>query len=417
MHITKTQWKDFAAQRLAAEDLSALTLHLADCAVCRQRAALRQPALYPALHNAVLVEEKLVHLTFEQLADFIDGCLKSETQQFARDHLSHCQQCGAAADDLRTFSREIADELTVERTPAANSAPSWNERWSEKLRGLFVTPWIATATAAALLIFGLIGWRMFKGDDQQVVVVTPSPTPTIEPTATVAPAATPLNLLAQLNDGGEVLALDAAGNLQGVEAWPPRYRQLVKEAWQTSHLPRSTALNGLGSASAALMGSPSVKTFGLLAPVKQVTATDRPTLRWQPLQGAESYEVEIVNEQYEPVLTSPALTDTVWQVPQPLPRGRVYAWQVKALKDGETYKAPQPPAPLARFRIVGQKKFAEIQTAKARYGASHLLLGQLYAAAGLLDEAEREFRALQQANPTAQLPKKLLAEVRQQAAR
>ncbi len=413
MHLTETQLTDFTAQRLATEDLSALTLHLADCAACRQRTALREPALYPAFHHAVLAEEKPVHLTFEQLADFVDGRLAGATQQFARDHLAHCQQCGAAADDLRAFSREVADELTVELKPAASPVPSW----SEKLRAWFAVPLIATATAAALLIFSLIGWRMFNRDDQQVVVVTPSPTPAIEPTATIAPMATPLNLLAQLNDGGAILGLDAQGNLQGAASWPPHYRQLVQQAWQTSRLPRSVALNGLGSASAAMMGSPSVKTFGLLAPVKQVVATDRPTLRWQPLQGAESYEVEIVNEKYEPVLTSPVLTDTAWQVPEALPRGRVYAWQVKALKDGETHKAPQPPAPLARFRVVAQKEFAEIQTAKARYGASHLLLGELYAVAGLLDEAEREFRALQLANPTAALPKKLLAEVRQQAGR
>ena len=423
MHLTKTQLEDFTAQRLAAEDLSALTLHLADCAACRQRAALRQPALYPALHSAVLAESEPVHLTFEQLADFVDGRLAGETQQFARDHLSHCQQCGAAADDLRTFSQQVADELAVELKPAAQAPPlpPLGERLGERLREWFTTPWLVTVSVTtALLIFGLLGWRMLKRDDQQVVTVTPSPTvaPTIEPTATVAPTATPLNLLAQLNDGGSSLGLDAQGNLQGAETWPPRYRQLVQEVWQTSRLPRSTALKGLGSASAALMGSPSSATaFGLLAPVKQIVATDRPTLRWQPLAGAESYEVEIVNEQYEQVLTSPALTANLWQVPQALPRGRVYAWQVKALKDGETYKAPQPPAPLARFRVVGQKEFAEIQTAKARYGTSHLLLGQLYAEAGLLDEAEREFRALQQANPTAALPKKLLAEIRQQAAR
>ena len=416
MHLSQTQLEDFAAQRLAAEELSALSRHLADCATCRQRAALRQPALYPALHHAVIAEEKPVHLAFEQLADFLDGRLAGESQQFAHDHLSHCQQCGAAADDLRTFSHQVADELVIERTPASQALLSLGER----LREWFATPWLLpVSVTAALLVFGLIGWRMFKRDDQQVAVVTPSPTiaPTVEPIATIAPMATPLNLLAQLNDGGLSLGLDAQGNLQGAETWPPRYRQLMQEAWQTSRVPHSAALNGLGSASAALMGSSSAQTFGLLAPVKQVVATDRPTLRWQPLAGAQSYEVEIVNEKYESVLASPALTEPVWQVPEALPRGRVYAWQVKALKDGEIHKAPQPPAPLARFRVVAQKEFAEIQTAKARYGASHLLLGQLYAEAGLLDEAEREFRALQQANPSAALPKKLLAEIRQQAAR
>ena len=152
MHLTETQLIDFAAQRLAAEDLSALTQHLADCAACRQRAALQQTTLYPALHNAVLAEEKPVHLTFEQLANFVDGRLAGETQPFARDHLAQCQPCGAAADDLRAFSQQVADELAVELKPAINPVPSLGER----LREWFATPWLVTVgVTTALLIFGL----------------------------------------------------------------------------------------------------------------------------------------------------------------------------------------------------------------------------------------------------------------------
>ncbi len=406
-HLTETQLIDFAAQRLAAEELSALTRHLADCAACCQRVALRQPALYPALHSAVLAESEPVHLTFEQLADFVDGRLNGETQQFARDHLSQCHQCGAAADDLRAFSQQVAEDLTVELKPALNAPPSLGER----LRAFFALPLVVTT--AAMLIFGLIGWRMFKRDNQQIAIVTPSPSPTIAPSATVEPTASPINLLAQLNDGDGQLMLDAQGQLQGANDWPARYRQLAQKALQANQLTRSTALNGLGSASAALMGQGKESQFAqfvLIEPAGKVVLSDRPVLRWQPLAGATSYQVELVNEQYEAVAQSEALTQTSWQVPQSLARGRVYAWQVKADKDGEVIKAPQPPKPLARFRVAGQKKFAEIQNARSL--SSHLLTGQLYVQAGLLDEAEREFRALQKANPDSAIPPKLLAELR-----
>ena len=411
MHLTETQLDDFAAQRLAAENLSALTQHLAECAECRQRAVLREPALYPALHHAVLAEEKPVHLAFEQLADFVDGRLAGEAQQFARDHLSHCQQCGAAAEDLRAFSRQIADELAVERTPAINAPPSLRE----KLRAFFATSWaMPVSVTIALLVFSLIGWRAFKRDDSLIAVVTPSPIPTLMvlPTATVEPTASPVNLLAQLNDGEKQIALDAQGKLQGADDWPERYRQLAQQAWQADRIARPAALNGLGSASAALMGQGQESGFALIEPAGKVVFTDRPTLRWQPLAGAQSYQVELVNEQYETVAQSEALTSATWQVPQSLARGRVYSWQVKASKDGAIIKAPQPPTPLARFRVTGQKEFAEIQDARTRFGSSHLLLGQLYAQAGLLDEAEREFRALQKANPASPIPKQWLAELR-----
>ncbi|NOT58811.1 MAG: zf-HC2 domain-containing protein [Acidobacteria bacterium] len=372
---------------------------------------MRQPALYPALHNAVLAEAEPMHLAFEQLADFVDGRLSGEPQQFARDHLSQCQQCGAAVDDLRAFSHAIADDLATRRKPAMNPPPSLGE----KLRVFFASSWaMPVSVTIALLVFGLIGWQMFKRDDSRIAVVTPSPTPTpmMLPTATIEPTATPNNLLAQLNDGATQFALDAQGRLQGADEWPERYRQLAQQALQADRMSRPAALSGLGSASAALMGQGQESGFALIEPAGKVVLTDRPVLRWQPLAGAQSYQVELVNEQYETVAQSEALTSTSWQVPQALARGRVYSWQVKASKDGETVKAPQPPAPLARFRVTGQKEFAEIQDARHRFGSSHLLLGQLYAEAGLLDEAEREFRALQKANPASPIPKQLLAELR-----
>jgi hypothetical protein len=405
--LTETQLEDFAAQRLTAQELSALTMHLADCAACRQRAAVRQPALYPALHNAVLAESEPVHLSFEQLADWVDGRLGGEAQRIASDHLSHCQQCDAAAADLRVFSVQVADGLATERKPATGPLPSFGER----LRAIFATSWVVTATVATVLLaFGLLGWRVIKRGGGQLASVTTSPTAI--PTATTGPIATPVKLLAQLNDGERQLTLDAQGNLQGALDWPERYRQLAQQAFQAGQPSRPTALNGLGSASAALMGQGKTSSFALREPVGKVILSDRPTLRWQALAGATSYQVELVNEQYETVAQSEALTTTSWQVPQALVRGRVYAWQVKASKDGEVIKAPQPPTPLARFRVAGQKEFVEIQDAKARHGSSHLLLGQLYAQAGLLDEAEREFRSLQKDNPDSPIPARLLAELR-----
>jgi hypothetical protein len=70
------------------------------------------------------------------------------------------------------------------------------------------------------------------------------------------------------------------------------------------------------------------------------------------------------------------------------------------------------PAAQAKFRVLEQDKAEELRRARQTLANSHLALGVLFTQAGLLDEAEREFQLLSQANPRSPLPRKLLAQVR-----
>jgi hypothetical protein len=153
-------------------------------------------------------------------------------------------------------------------------------------------------------------------------------------------------------------------------------------------------------------------SFALLYPVGTVVRSARPTFRWQRLEGASAYIVNIFDSSFTRVVTSPQVSTAQWTAPRPLPAGRVYLWQVTAIKDGKEIKSPVQPAPEARFKILEQAKFVELERVKRSYSNSHLLLGILYAQAGLLDDAEREFRALLAANPKSTLAQKLLRNVR-----
>lgn len=220
------------------------------------------------------------------------------------------------------------------------------------------------AYAAALVLLIAAAWLarqlVFNKDNQQVAITEPSPT--VSP----SPEIKPVKLLAQLNDGGSQLELDERGALSGADNLPAEYQQLLKQALTETRLTRPATLNGLGSPSAALMsGGGGKAAFAVIEPVAKVLLTDRPTLRWQ----------------------------------------------VKALKDNQEIKAPQPPAPLARFRVLAKKEIEKIEQAHAQFASSHLLLGRLYAEAGLLDEAEREFRALERANPDSEVVKRWLGEL------
>jgi hypothetical protein len=169
----------------------------------------------------------------------------------------------------------------------------------------------------------------------------------------------------------------------------------------------------VGRPGALLSGTSQSESFKPSSPVGTVVRHDRPTLEWQPLSGADSYTVTVSDSDLNALLTSPPLTDTRWTVPRPLGRGGVYTWQVTALRDGEEVVAPAPPAPEARFKVLGQAELKELLAAERAGSSSHLLRGVLYARAGLLDEAEREFRTLLRNNPRSPVARKLLRNLRQ----
>jgi hypothetical protein len=130
---------------------------------------------------------------------------------------------------------------------------------------------------------------------------------------------------------------------------------------------------------------------------------------WSVMEGATAYVVEVYDDQFKLAASSPQLNSNSWT--QSLPRGKVYSWQVKAIKDGQEITSPRPPAPQAKFRILDAAKANELARAKRAYSSSHLTLGLLYADAGLLKEAEHEFRLLVRSNPNSNLARSLLRQV------
>jgi hypothetical protein len=66
----------------------------------------------------------------------------------------------------------------------------------------------------------------------------------------------------------------------------------------------------------------------------------------------------------------------------------------------------------ARFRILDQRALAALAKLKESAGSSHLVMGVFYWKHGLLEESEREFQALAQANPNSTAVAELLASIR-----
>lgn len=414
-HLTQQQIEDYSRRQLATTELLAVADHLAACDTCQQRIAIvgNGDAAFLDLRSQVFDQTTdLTHLTMQQTAAYVDGNLGGEELQIVEDHLSHCEQCVFAANDLREFSNEIAPSLDREYQPAGTE--SWWHRTLKSFTAPFrVSPIPAFGGAAlAIILLAAIVWLIWPTTQPQEpqIAITPSPSPQPSVIDSTPTQPEPVPVIAQLNDGGNTLALDQQGQLSGADNLPPDYQSLIKKALGTGKIEKSAQLQGLTRPPSSLMGADNEKTnFSVLEPLGNVLLSNVPTFRWSAMEGATGYVVEVYDENFTPAISSPQLTDLTWTTL--LQRGKVYSWQVKAFKDGQEVMAPRPPAPQAKFRVLDLTRVNELAKARRAYPSAHLTLGLLYADAGLLREAEQEFRQLQKANPNSDLARNLLRQV------
>lgn len=128
-----------------------------------------------------------------------------------------------------------------------------------------------------------------------------------------------------------------------------------------------------------------------VSPSATAVEDQRPEFRWPRVEGA-SYSVTVADTSTV-VAESPRLETARWRSNVALARGKVYSWQVKIEKADETLVMPAPPSPPALFRIVTATDQAELERARKERPDDHLLLGVLYARAGVVDHARRELEA------------------------
>lgn len=261
---------------------------------------------------------------------------------------SHIAECPACAQEVRDLA-EFAAAFHRDR-PARS-------KWAYL---------VATAAAVVLLAAGAV---LFRGGSQQ------------------APAAT--------IGSGDLAALD------------PSDAARVRNALASGRLSLPATLSALSGRQGALLGTGGGAPFTLVSPVATVVLDTRPALRWTALSGSPAYTVTLQDESGGTV-SSPGVRNTTWTPPQPLRAGHTYTWQVSASVDGKDIVSPQPPRPPARFTVADASVAARLQ----HLPASPLVRGVVYADAGLLDDAEREFTSIGAGTDDAARAETFLAQLR-----
>ncbi len=430
-HLSEDDIVRYRSRRMPPADLLAADAHLALCDACHgrltdwQKLNEKTAAAARAFDEAALGE--VTHLSYDELANLVDDELSDIDREIVESHLDLCSQCETELNDLREIRSRMA-------SPAKEYAPERKQSPRERRVALWQRPAFrfsaqaaaALACAALLVILISIPLRRETARLRTRVAELETNNEDLKEKAAEAESlqseiaalreegerlrqAAEGQALVALNDGPGRVTLDKSGNLSGLNA-QPQYERPVREALLKERVKLPAALAEIRSPSGTLMGG-DYPEFKLLAPVGIVIETDSPTFRWSKLEGATGYSVTVYDSHLTRVATSDALTATEWTAPSALPRGETCIWQVRATKEGKEVVAPPPAGPRAKFRVLEQSKVDEIGRAKRDHSNSHLVMGVVYAEAGLREEAKREFAELLKANPQSPVARKLLQSV------
>ncbi|MGI8641740.1 MAG: hypothetical protein ACR2MG_17570 [Pyrinomonadaceae bacterium] len=441
-HISAEAIERYAIRKSALAEMLAVQRHIAVCEMCREKLAEAFDAekAFVGLQNELAFDDfsdEPEHLPYEQLALFVDGKLDAVESEITESHLAICAECKKDLADLRVF-RQIADAPPFEK---AETKSFWQRLFAFDSFGGFAP----AASVAAVLFAVLTGaWFLLRSNQRDEIAqanankisASPSPISNGNPQNTdnqntnsqtnfnansaniesnqspTRPTENVPNQSPELAFSDGQITVDQNGDVRGLENLSPSAQKAIRQSLQTGKV--SVGANSLGGNNGVLMGGGDETggvPFALHSPVGKVVRESQPILRWKPLKDATSYNVAVADANFRVVVESGKLTSTSWKPAKSLPRGATYSWQVTATKaDGSETVSPSAPAPQARFRVLDQKTTDDLN--KLEKTKSHLALGVLYATAGLIEEARREFQVLVKENPKSALARKLLAGVR-----
>ena len=414
-HLTVHEIESYRKNTLSSADVVSVCDHLSECSVCR--AEMGSSSALDGLVQSFVAESSPgledLHPSIEHLARYVDRSIEPADREIVESHLETCDECRLQVTDI--------DDLRFEVSKPAVVGPQFLSSTSRPV-------WIAQIAAGVVILvlagFAVLTWNRvntvqlaLSNRDARVekleseLAGTKAELEQARSNGFAFDSDNPV-LAVSLNDGGRRVGLDQSGEVVGIDTISSSLKDLMRRALKGTGTITPQWLTDLTARDGPMMGGDGQETFSIFEPVSVVVTTDRPTFKWQALAGASSYRCLISDQNFNQVSVSEEITTPEWRPRRPLPRGAFYVWEVRAIKAGKEVVAPVPPAQPGRFRVLEASRWNEISRALKEHPTSHLLLGLLYADAGLIKEAERHLAALSQANPSNKVAERLLAEVR-----
>ncbi|MEA2490325.1 MAG: hypothetical protein QOH21_2117 [Acidobacteriota bacterium] len=309
-----------------------------------------------------------------ELFPYVDGTLPPERSASVDEHLEICARCREDVEDLRA----------VQPRRAGHHARRW-----------------PLALAASLLAVAIAAGMMMR-DQQRPATLAPRTASIAGPSTTPVPLPVPAVRPPLPSPDGTATAAPLKRPSYARREW----EKLVHAARAGTHLVMPAVLQAIRPAADRLRGAPQNSVAGL-HPAGVVVETPRPMFTWPARGGARSV-VSVFDGRREVVRSEPSAAPR-WQPSHDLPRGVTYTWEVEVEQEGQVQILPSPPTPPAQFRVLDRAAVVELDEARREHGDDHLLLGLLYAKAGLDEDARVELQRVPEAD--AAVARRLLEDI------
>ena len=127
MHLTEKQLSEYINCKLSPVELLLIDDHLTNCAdCCKKLSSVLQANMggYGAVNflaGELTATEEDSHLSFRQIAAYLDAQLDAPARQAITEHVELCHTCQTEIEDLRAFQQTLS--LPDNPTPVAS--PTW----------------------------------------------------------------------------------------------------------------------------------------------------------------------------------------------------------------------------------------------------------------------------------------------------
>jgi hypothetical protein len=437
-HLSDKQIESYQQLKMSPTELLAADDHLAQCDLCHQRlsqsfnfessyAYLRKD-LEDAYHL-----EPLRHILPEQFIAYIDNNLDSVAYEIAESHMKVCTQCRSTLHDLQAFRAmglDSQNEHAENKPKDSTKLTLWQKLTSyfepiTHLVPLQVAGIVAVLTMAILVAKVSIEKNRnnqqaenqpVANTDLQAKLDNPDhqksstqPNENVKNTNVSSSIQIPAPDLNKTSTDKDPII---ASNKNYNNVPPTPYKEEIDSALSTGQISTPQFLSQLVGQKETLMGEANAETFHLKSPTGTVIQSNRPTLRWEQLNGATTYKVTVLDPDFNEVVNSESLTTNEWSIPTTLKRGGTYLWQVTAIKDGKELTSSTSTTRFGKFKVIEQQKFNQLERLKKAYADSPLKLGVAFATEGLLDDAEQAFQIHLKKEPTSSMARKFLTQVK-----
>jgi hypothetical protein len=314
------------------------------------------------------------HISSDDLQRVRRGSISAGEAEAIGRHVASCVQCTALAGEALSIGESAAaldaawetggepgDFEVPPYVEGTDPAPRMRERHTHA-RDL----WIGAAAAVAAAFIALAAFFSDRTTEPR-----PVPVARTEPPRKSVPHAVSPRAVAQMR---------------------PEWSTLIAKARATKSLPFPADLREL-AAEDALRGTEDRLGDAPVWPAATAVEELLPEFSWTVPAGARSTVTLRRAKNNRVVERSSRRASPHWRPRQALERGATYVWQVEVIHRGESVFLPAPPAPPAIFRVISEREHEELEAARREFPDHHLLLGLLYARAGIAGAARRELDA------------------------